>query len=81
MKAGTENGDLSITLDSEGDVLGGAGEVPATPFEAAVVVAKAAVQVKLALDLVAVAIAKSGTKNVAVVNADVGAAGIERHCG
>lgn len=52
---------------------------PATPFEATVVVAKAAVQVKLTVDLLAVAVADGGTENVAVIDTDVGAVGVERH--
>lgn len=51
----------------------------ATPLETALVVADAAVEVELGVDLVAVGVAETGTENVAVVDADVRGRGVERH--
>lgn len=68
-----------VALDREVDVLGAVREVLASPGEKAVIVSEEVVEVNLGLDLLALAVGEGGAEDVAVVDADVLGAVVERH--
>lgn len=78
-ETGTENGNVLVTLQLEGDTLGAGGEVTTLPLKEAVVVAKDGVEVELSVNPLALTVVETGTEDVAVIDADVLGREMERH--